>query len=104
MPTKAQRLSEITEEVLARLTEIAQEQATIKEGSPDTQREKATLQSAANRVKALQSGRVELGQFVCVYCYLFEGAHHEMAPVPSDKSDVDLFRCHNCDDEIEVKA
>ena len=94
-------LTDIAEEVGARLSQLNEEKARIKARLSEIQPEKTKLDAASERIDLLRSGKGELIEYGCPNCYVFHGIDFEMTPIPSHTRGIDLFHCHNCDYELE---
>ncbi len=95
------KLTDIAEEVKARLAQLNKEEARIKFRLAEIQPEKAKLNAASERIELLRSGKSKLIDYGCPNCFVFHGIESEMAPIPYDIGHVDLFRCHKCNYELE---
>jgi len=44
------------------------------------------------------------GNYQCPICWVSNGIHADLTPIPNDTSDSDdLFRCENCNRQIEIE-
>ena len=65
---------------------------------------RANCDLAKNSVGRLDQFAPEIGgNYQCPMCWVSNGLHGDLRPIPSDTKD-DLFRCENCNRTIEISG
>jgi hypothetical protein len=87
-------------DVQGRIDSLRREMQELAARAAETQ---AALELVQGSVARLDSFEAESGgDYRCPFCWVEEGIHAKLDPIPSSDSS-DLFRCEHCRREIEIE-